>query len=104
MPFSEAFFRKHAKMARVIPRNASLELDNIEAPSCLLSSTLADQKQNGAARAADSSDTLKIDARRMGFALLGSAHFLSHASGANLRSKRHSDNTVKREKVCTSLL
>ena len=28
----EAFFRKHAKMARVIPRNASLELDDIEDP------------------------------------------------------------------------
>jgi hypothetical protein len=59
MPFSEAFFRKHAKMARVIPGNASLELDDIEAPSCLLNSTLAEQKQNGAARAADSSDTHK---------------------------------------------
>src|SRR5271168_4231722 len=82
MPFFEAFFRKHAKMARVIPRNASLEPDDIEAPSCLLGSTLAGQKQNGAARAANSSDTLKIDARRRGFALLCSAHFLSHASGA----------------------
>jgi hypothetical protein len=80
MLFLEAFFRKHAKMARVIPRNASLEPNDIEAPSCLLSSTLAGQKQNGAARAADSSDTLKIDARRRGFALLCSAHFLSHAS------------------------
>ena len=84
MPFFEAFFRKHAKMARVIPRNASLEPDDIEAPFCLLSSTLADQKQNSTARAANSSDTLKIDARRMGFALLCSANFLSHASSATL--------------------
>jgi hypothetical protein len=96
MPFFEAFFRKHAKMARVIPRNASL--DDIEVPSCLLSSMLADQKQNGAARTANSSDTLKGRHPKNGIRSAGLGKFAVRCVGCKISGhKTLGQNCEKRK-------